>query len=132
MTQTETLKLALEASKDLCPEFALAKVQEILTKALAQPEQAPVAWGNFKEDGTLVGLSQHPEDQANWTGRKPLYTTPPQRKPLTDMAEVLVEAMSLIHHYGGHGWSKAAHDEGERITKNARKALAAHGIKGEA
>jgi hypothetical protein len=60
--------------------------------ALAQPEQdhipdarkmvteqEPVAWGNFKEDGTLVGLSQHPEDQANWTNRKPLYTTPPQR-----------------------------------------------------
>jgi hypothetical protein len=42
-------------------------------------EQEPVAWGNFKEDGTLVGLSQHPEDQANWTNRKPLYTTPPQR-----------------------------------------------------
>ena len=44
-----------------------------------QPEQEPVAWGNFKEDGTLVGLSQHPEDQANWTNRKPLYTTPPKR-----------------------------------------------------
>jgi len=49
-----------------------------------KPEQEPVAWGNFKEDGTLVGLSQHQEDQANWVGRKPLYTTPPQRKPLTD------------------------------------------------
>jgi hypothetical protein len=46
-----------------------------------QPEQEPVAWGNFKEDGTLVGLSQHPEDQANWMGRKPLYTTPPQPQP---------------------------------------------------
>ncbi|CAB5222905.1 hypothetical protein UFOVP379_42 [uncultured Caudovirales phage] len=46
---------------------------------MAQPEQEPVAWGNFKEDGTLVGLSQHPEDQANWTNRKPLYTHPPQR-----------------------------------------------------
>ena len=51
----------------------------IIGKLLAQPEQEPVAWGNFKEDGTLVGLSQHPEDQANWTNRKPLYTTPPQR-----------------------------------------------------
>jgi hypothetical protein len=46
-----------------------------------QQGKEPVAWGNFKEDGTLVGLSQHPEDQANWTNRKPLYTTPPQQEP---------------------------------------------------
>jgi hypothetical protein len=45
------------------------------------PQPEPVAWGNFKEDGTLVGLSQHPEDQANWTNRKPLYTSPPQQEP---------------------------------------------------
>ena len=51
-----------------------------IDQAIAEAEkQEPVAWGNFKEDGTLVGLSQHPEDQANWMGRKPLYTTPQQR-----------------------------------------------------
>ena len=53
--------------KDVCDE---------IKQALAT-QQEPVAWGNFKEDGTLVGLSQHPEDQKNWTNRKPLYTTPP-------------------------------------------------------
>ena len=28
----------------------------------------PVAWGNFKDDGTpcLLSISQHPEDRANW------------------------------------------------------------------
>ena len=55
-------------------------VESALRQALAdaeQPAQEPVAWGNFKEDGTLVGLSQHHEDQENWTGLRPLYTTPP-------------------------------------------------------
>ena len=50
-------------------------------------QQEPVAWGNFKEDGTLVGLSQHPEDQANWTGRKPLYTSPPASKPWVGLTQ---------------------------------------------
>jgi hypothetical protein len=53
------------------------------------PVQEPVAWGNFKEDGTLVGLSQHPEDQKNWTNRKPLYTTPPaQVAPVQPVQEL--------------------------------------------
>ena len=102
-----------------------------IKEALAQPEQEPVAFeewlskqhGDPEEIGFLQAL------RIAYISGQDSITTPPQRKPLTDMAEVLVEAMSLIHHYGGHGWSKAAHDEGERITKNARKALAAHGIK---
>lgn len=31
----------------------------------------PVAWGNFKDDGTLVGLAE--EKNENWIGAKPLY-----------------------------------------------------------
>ena len=78
MIKDEALKLAL----DYLESRGLAwNVQIALREALAQPEQEPVAWGNFKEDGTLVGLSQHPEDQANWTNRKPLYTSPPQQEP---------------------------------------------------
>ena len=43
-------------------------------EALAQPEQEPVAWWN--DTGTHIDL--------NVSGRgTPLYTTPPQRKPLT-------------------------------------------------
>lgn len=43
-------------------------------------ESKPGAWGNFQDDGTLVGLSQHPEDQVNWAGRRPLYA-PPKAEP---------------------------------------------------
>ncbi len=62
--------------RDECPKgWAKAEKHEV--------SQEPVAWGNFKKDGTLVGLSQHPEDQTNWTNRKPLYTHPqPKREPL--------------------------------------------------
>ena len=47
MKEREALKLALEASKDLCTEFALTKVQEILTEALAQPEQDSVSMADY-------------------------------------------------------------------------------------
>jgi len=46
----EAMKLALEASKDLCTEFALAKVREILEEALAKQEQGePVALEQERE-----------------------------------------------------------------------------------
>jgi hypothetical protein len=49
-----------------------------LRKALAQPEQEPVAWRVWSPDGTNV--YQYTEDGDG----EPLYTTPPQRKPLTE------------------------------------------------
>ena len=46
-----------------------------IKEALAKPDQEPVAWMN--DMGTHIDL--------NVSGRGiPLYTTPPQRKPLTD------------------------------------------------
>jgi len=84
----EAMKLALDELKHIKQtclssmgiSLVNEKVLTALEEALAKQEQGePVAWGNFKEDGTLVGLSQHPEDQANWTNKKPLYTTPQQR-----------------------------------------------------
>jgi uncharacterized coiled-coil protein SlyX len=35
-------------------------------------QSEPVAWANVKDDGTIVGLSQHPEDIANWQNPRPL------------------------------------------------------------
>jgi len=55
---------------------AIARAEGTLEAEKHEVSQEPVAWGNFKKDGTLVGLSQHPEDQTNWTNRKPLYTHP--------------------------------------------------------
>jgi hypothetical protein len=64
------------------------------------PQPEPVAWGNFKEDGTLVGLSQHPEDQANWTNRKPLYTSPPQRTWVGLTDEEYTHITDTVFHTG--------------------------------
>ena len=71
------LELILHLAEGSTTPNTLQHITKIAREALAeQPAQQPVAWGNFKEDGTLVGLSQHHEDQTNWTGRRPLYTTP--------------------------------------------------------
>lgn len=116
----KALEAALEAHK------ALAQPQsDIKQEPVAEPHKStecvgePVAWGNFKEDGALVGLSQHPEDQANWTNRKPLYTHPqPKREPLTDeQIEKLLDAVIA---------DKKTKDQ---IGDFARAIEAAHGIK---
>ena len=39
MTQIEAMKEALEASKDLCTEFALEEVRKILESAIAEAEK---------------------------------------------------------------------------------------------
>ena len=93
MTKNEALRMALEELKhikDWClrrtgiglvDENVLAKVEE----ALAQPEQEPVAWGMQNDDGQIydcITPEEHAREEGEYT--TPLYTTPPQRKPLTD------------------------------------------------
>ena len=87
----------------------------------AQPEQEPVAWMN---DSTPSGIfARHMEGAKNFGCTIPLYTTPPQRKPLTD------EQIDRL-------WSQSLADtEGETylpLREFARAIEAAHGIKGEA
>ena len=51
MTKDEALKIALQALKtiDEAMPFPVAKLaQSAIKEALAQPEQAPVAWGVFE------------------------------------------------------------------------------------
>ena len=61
----------------------------------AQPEQEPVAWYDIEHgEAETVWNKQRPPWEGRW---KPLYTTPPQRKPLTDeqINEVL-DSMKLL------------------------------------
>ena len=82
-------------------------------KCKAQPEQEPVAW-----------ISTGPARMIHWTADKPaygddwvpLYTTPPQRKPLTDED---VERIVREARVGEHGIGYTI----------ARAIEAAHGIK---
>ena len=50
-------------------------------KMLAQPEQEPVAWLDEYGNAFPLAAKQYSVVGKHW---KPLYTTPPQRKPLTD------------------------------------------------
>jgi len=96
MTQ-ETLKLALEAL-EACNRNDMEEVNEAITaikEALAQhnsvqakpePEQEPVAYVNVEKRRL-----EFAHDYVKWDtpttiklDKIPLYTTPPQRKPLTD------------------------------------------------
>ena len=87
--------------------FAITAIKD----CLAQPEQEPVAfvkgWNCGRLEVIVRSLNQRFEiDQ-------PLYTTPPQRKPLTDE--------ELRNHYQSNEWL-----DGVRFTEQF------HGIKGEA
>ena len=128
MTKDEALKLALEAlnsgvdaqvGRVVWTEYDSCLIVEAITaikEALAQPEQEPVAWllykNNHKESfwldkGDAYALELTPEHR--W---EPLYTTPPQRKPLTDE-----EIERIYDRYGGN------------MTNCARAIERAHGIK---
>ena len=101
MTKDEALKLALEALEQWnTPLYKRGKAITAIREALAQPEQEPVAWryrsvspfvgkdGTYKvSDGwTLIRKPEKRDAHSAMCGMEaePLYTTPPQRKPLTD------------------------------------------------
>jgi len=82
--QIEAMKLALDLATmhhtDDGYAALRAKVRSASKEALAQPEQEPVAW--FSPSGNLYKTRFH----ATANGEQvvtPLYTSPPQRKPLT-------------------------------------------------
>jgi hypothetical protein len=97
MTERKALKLALEAltnaywptESDLMPAHNIKECAEAITaikEALAQPEQEPVAWiteweGQYSSGKILDYIAHTRGGKVEYT---PLYTTPPQRKPLTD------------------------------------------------
>lgn len=70
-------------------EHAAAREIEKLRDRLAQPEQEPVAWSfEARHIDTAWGLAvslKHPGQEHKYLRNvKPLYTAPPQRKPLTE------------------------------------------------
>ena len=137
MTQDirDVLKLALAALKDgdwyinqlemivYCVDndeihFNRAKVQtaiKVAEEALAQTEQEPVAWQFFQGGKWHNGMEFHNHRKhtiAAGTPVRDLYTSSPQRKPLTD------EAIAQIAAQGHQRWFEFA-----------RAIEAAHGIK---
>jgi len=86
MTDKEAMKLALDALETLMIERGsiYEKAIAALKEALAQPEQEPVAWINaekrtFEWNGPVLWNTP----TVAVLNKIPLYTHPPQRKPLT-------------------------------------------------
>ena len=52
---------------------------DALRDRLAQPEQEPVAWMVYTQDGQSVYVTDNPTDIQKGQRALPLYTTPPQR-----------------------------------------------------
>ena len=89
MDKDEALKLALEAlqwkwGEEFSPTFELQVINAI-KEALAQPEKEPLGWCDSKtgwiDFHRFKPLRKPSAPDAEWL---PLYTSPPQRKPLTN------------------------------------------------
>jgi hypothetical protein len=129
MTKDEALKLALEAmeyadaclKKQLTMKYKHEYAQDLLLEAgtaikeaLAQPEQEPV--GEIVD--AIEGAFKCSFTKMLPVGTK-LYTTPPQRKPLTDEE---IQHLLMPVRISGDGY----------YLRIARAIEAAHSIKGEA
>ena len=98
------------------------ELEAAIKEALAQPEQEPVGW--IDDGGEVFWKDKSPKDGAD------LYTTPPQRKPLTD--EEIYEAINnevfnlldFVFEFGTQ--SKGIKN---MVNAIARAIEAAHGIK---
>ena len=114
MKQCKCGSYAFNIYKEDIDQGDLCDVHYWKEKALAQPEQEPVAW--MMPDGKTVDkwALQFYGGQVG----KPLYVTPPQRKPLSDE-----EMWSL--------WNSQGIDEmnQQEAIAFARAIEAAHGIK---
>ena len=109
MTKDEVLKLALEALKyplnqshenfnvdmaELLAHRAITAIKE----ALAQPEQEPVAILHRYPSKCRMTVEYTDEITEVREGSWPLYTTPPQSKPLTDEEIILIVADCASSH----------------------------------
>jgi len=135
MTDRELMQQALDALNSCCTQqttliggsemwFDNLLVYDAITalrKRLAQPEQEPVAWYDSKSGWTefhsFKPVRKPSAPDSEWL---PLYTTPPQRKPLTD-EEMRECAKAMDAEPLAGGWPE--------LIKFARAIEAAHGIK---
>jgi hypothetical protein len=76
------------------------------------PEQEPVAWAKFSAKGNIIDLLSEPDDDYT-----PLYTTPPQRKPLTDEDKDFIVKRASV--YDWHDYEVIEATEANLKEKNA-------------
>jgi hypothetical protein len=101
MTQTEALRLALEAleyftdTSSSAMDKAMAEDAITAIKAALEAKDEPVAW--FCKERNLVEIDCPAEDDFRSTlGWEPLYTTPPQRKPEQEQRNVTEQEHDVL------------------------------------
>ena len=103
----------------------LNKAITAIKEALEKPQQEPVAYGMWD---TMIGCGGRMMyvrlDKGQDGCTVPLYTTPPQRKPLTDK-QILADE-TLRYYFGLNGGAGPVSKQGRKIV-NAIEAL--HNIK---
>ena len=117
-------KEAIIAIKEAFANEALEKMAENARELGLDYEPEPVAWGVFEgnlhdmffTEAEAVEMAQL---KGTYAEVKPLYTTPPQRKPLSDEE---IQDLLMPVRISGDGY----------YLRIARAIEAAHGIKGEA
>ena len=77
MTKDEALKMALKFVEDT--ECGTADLEAAIKEALAQPEQEPVAWMVYTQEGKYAFVTDDPAVIHPSQSALPLYTTPSQR-----------------------------------------------------
>ena len=106
-----------------CEANAFQIVIKNLKAQLAQPEQKPVAWM-----GTDIEGNPNKFRLNFFSGAIPLFTTPPQRKPLTD-EEIINKCLESGFERNCLGWSFTYGKLDYHLLKLARAIEAAHNIK---
>ena len=128
----EALKLALEAFEYIENNYMslpapATKTITAIKEALAQQEQEPVAWVSKRDLFQMIHakVSNVVVCEKDRVHTEPLYTNPPQRKPLTD--EEIDHAAGLRGCYSASlgEWSFSP----KELIDFARAIEAAHGIK---
>jgi hypothetical protein len=91
----EIARKAITAIKEALANEALDKMAENARELGLDygPEQEPVAWAKFSAKGNIIDLLSEPDDDYT-----PLYTAPPQRKPLTDEEILSISADCAATH----------------------------------
>ena len=79
------------------PEHFVNQAITATKEALAQPEQEPVAF----IDNRIHGFPDCFVNQSEPPHTSPVYTTPPQRKPLTDEQRIKIVKDNTIQGYHG-------------------------------
>lgn len=135
--ETEAAITALRAALAQPDEKKIGCVQhdcaDCQARALAQPEQLPVAWGCFRNGVLLDDLVSDEASVDYWCAsdepemqrlvKRALYTAPPQRKPLTEAVIVITLRVA--------GYSIITNQETDTAVRVFRIAERAHGIGGE-